>query len=125
MGAQPRIDEPSNPRPSSNTPSVSSAIGMVKCCHRPRKSMNFRSTMTACFSFSKPTTSLPFAISQLLFGLQSRFAALTGADADHFFDVGDEDLAVADAPGLGGALDGLERLGHHLVRQHDLHLDLG
>src|ERR671937_2784740 len=32
MACQPRIDDPSNPSPSSNTPSVSSASGIEKCC---------------------------------------------------------------------------------------------
>src|SRR5581483_10821127 len=62
IGIQPRIDEPSNPRPSSNTPSVSSASGMVKCCHRPRKSMNFRSTITAFLSCAYPITSFAFGM---------------------------------------------------------------
>src|SRR5678809_1181662 len=57
ISAQPRIDDPSKPRPSSNTPSVSSATGTVKCCHIPRKSMNFRSTMTAPRSLAYPSTS--------------------------------------------------------------------
>ena len=35
--------------------------------------------------------------------------ALAGADADDFVDRGDEDLAVADAAGAGGLLDGLDR----------------
>ena len=38
------------------------------------------------------------------------FAAFAGADADDFVDRGDEDLAVADAPGLGAPLDGLDDL---------------
>src|SRR2546430_3896270 len=34
IGIHPRIEEPSNPSPSSKTASVSSAMGMVKCCQR-------------------------------------------------------------------------------------------
>ena len=37
-------------------------------------------------------------------------AGLAGADADRFLDRRDEDLAVADAAGLGGLLDGLDGL---------------
>src|SRR5260370_5156762 len=125
MGIQPRIDDPSNPRPSSNTASVSSAMGMVKCCHSPRKSMNFRSTMTACLSFASPMTSFPFGIYLLLAGLQRRLAALAGTDADHFFDVGDDHLAVADASSLGGSFECLQRPRDPLVREHDFPLPLG
>src|SRR6266542_587639 len=39
MACQPRIDDPSNPSPSSKTSSESSLSGIVKCCHRPMKSM--------------------------------------------------------------------------------------
>src|SRR6185295_18381623 len=57
ISAHPRMDDPSKPRPSSKMPSVSSATGTVKCCHIPRKSMNFRSTMTAPRSLASPSTS--------------------------------------------------------------------
>src|SRR5436190_18736291 len=128
MGIQPRIEEPSKPRPSSNTPSLSSAMGMVKCCQRPRKSMNFRSTMTACLSFASPMTSLPFGILccpllwEFPLRLQRRLASLAGADPDHFVHRGDEDLAVSDAPRLGGPFDRFQSLWHHLVREHDFNL---
>src|SRR5712692_9649875 len=62
IGIHPRIEEPSKPSPSSKTASVSSAMGMVKCCHSPRKSMNFRSTITAFLSCAYPMTSLAFGI---------------------------------------------------------------
>ena len=39
--------------------------------------------------------------------------------------VGDEDLAIADAAGLGGVLDRLDRLLDHVVAEHDLDLHLG
>ena len=42
----PRIDEPSNPRPSSNTSSVSSCAGIEKCCINPGRSQN-RTSMTS------------------------------------------------------------------------------
>ncbi len=51
IDCQPRIDEPSNPSPSSKGPSsLNSEIGAVKCCHWPRRSMNLISTITAPFS---------------------------------------------------------------------------
>src|SRR5512141_3386897 len=44
IACQPRIDEPSKPRPASKTSSVSSYSGIEKCCQMPTKSMNLRST---------------------------------------------------------------------------------
>src|SRR5690606_32945254 len=52
-------------------------------------------------------------------------AALSGADAHHLVDRQDEDLAVADAAGLGGLLDGLDHLRDLLVRHDHLELHLG
>src|SRR3546814_9931809 len=52
-------------------------------------------------------------------------AALAGADADGLLDRADEDLAVADAPGMGGLLDGLHRALDQVVPQDDLDLHLG
>src|SRR5690606_6867491 len=49
----------------------------------------------------------------------------TGADADRFFDIGNENLAVADAAGLGGAADGVDRLFQHVIAEHDLDFHLG
>src|SRR3990167_10134083 len=57
MGCQPRIDEPSNPNPSSNISSLSSEIGIEKCCQMPTKSRNFKSTILAFFSFANCNTS--------------------------------------------------------------------
>src|SRR6267142_6431459 len=128
MGIQPRMDEPSNPRPSSKTDSVSSEMGTLKCCQSPMKSMNFISTMTACLSFASPMTSLPFGILccpllwEIRLELQRRLAPLAGADPHYLVHRGDEDLAVSDAPRLGGPFDRFQSLWHHLVRKHDLNL---
>src|SRR3984957_7197360 len=46
-------------------------------------------------------------------------------DPDGFFDRRDKDFAVADAPGLGGATDGLDGFLDHVVAEHDLDLHLG
>ena len=47
---QPRIEEPSKPRPSSNAASSNEPIGSVTCCHVPSRSQNFRSTIAALVS---------------------------------------------------------------------------
>src|SRR4030095_8586966 len=49
MPIQPRIDEPSNPRPSSKVPSSSVSTGNEQCCQLPSMSTNFRSTISAWF----------------------------------------------------------------------------
>src|SRR5687768_15511883 len=49
--------EPSNPRPSSKTPSSSLPTGIVKCCHVPKRSQNRRSTALTSFSRQKARTS--------------------------------------------------------------------
>src|SRR5271166_2744738 len=50
MATQPRILEPSKPRPSSKVCSSRASAGMVKCCHKPGKSMKRRSTARISFS---------------------------------------------------------------------------
>src|SRR5205814_619877 len=57
MDFQPRMDEPSNPNPASNTSSSNSAIGVQKCCQVPRKSQNFTSTSWTFFALHKANTS--------------------------------------------------------------------
>src|SRR5881409_2865459 len=50
MDFQPRMDEPSKPRPSVKDSSESSLIGQLKCCQVPKVSTNFMSTILApCF----------------------------------------------------------------------------
>src|SRR5574342_1081933 len=56
IACQPRIEEPSNPRPPSKTASLSSSMGTVKCCQMPRKSLNLRSTNSAFFSLMRSRT---------------------------------------------------------------------
>ena len=53
ISCQPRIDEPSKPRPSSNTSGSRSAMGMVKCCQVPGRSTNLKSTICACWLRAK------------------------------------------------------------------------
>src|SRR5438552_647809 len=54
---QPRMEEPSKPRPSSKTPSSRASAGMVKCCHKPGKSMKRRSTARTSRSRIRARTS--------------------------------------------------------------------
>src|SRR5579872_965830 len=49
----------------------------------------------------------------------------TGSDPNGLFDVGHEDLAVADSSGLGCAADGFDRRLDQLVGDDDLDLYLG
>src|SRR6266850_3492975 len=50
MDFQPRMLEPSKPKPSSKTSSVSSPMGQEKCCQVPKVSTNFTSTiLDPCF----------------------------------------------------------------------------
>src|SRR5216117_2593093 len=47
MDFQPRMLEPSKPRPSAKTSSVNSAMGQLKCCQVPKVSTNLISTILA------------------------------------------------------------------------------
>src|SRR6201993_1909816 len=80
IGCQPRIDEPSNPRPSSNTLSSISLGGTVKCCQIPRKSLNFKSIATAFWSFMNLMTSFAVIPSLLLIVLDGLPLLLPCAD---------------------------------------------
>ena len=55
---QPRIDDPSNPTPSSKVPTSQVSIGKEQCCQVPRRSVNFRSTMRALCFLAKSKNSL-------------------------------------------------------------------
>src|SRR5689334_18349644 len=57
---QPRMEEPSKPRPSAKDSSVNSAMGQLKCCQVPKVSTNLMSTILAPFFL---------AISRTLLGL--------------------------------------------------------
>src|SRR5215204_1377965 len=56
----PLMEEPSNPDPSLNSVSVSSLIGMLKCCQVPIKSTNLRSTIWTFVFFANSNTSRTF-----------------------------------------------------------------
>src|SRR5882724_8110439 len=145
---QPAIDEPSNIKPSAKASSSIMPTSKVTCCHLPRGSVNRRSTYLAVFM------NTPFGL-QVIWpraatlgnahynwgklntiseyrhrsiggtgsdGIQSGFP---GSDTNGFLDVGHEDLAVADAPGLGRAPDGVDCPFNQIIRDHNLDLNLG
>src|SRR6478752_6690323 len=58
-------------------------------------------------------------------GSDSVQPGFAGSDADRLFDVGDENLAVADAPGLRSPPDRVDRALDQIVADHDLDLHLG
>src|SRR5262245_46262718 len=60
MPIQPRIDEPSNPRPSSKVSSSSVSTGNEQCCQLPSMSTNFRSTISAWFFLAYVKNSFAF-----------------------------------------------------------------
>src|SRR5258708_7917921 len=55
---QPRMLEPSKPKPSAKTSSVSSPMGQEKCCQVPKVSTNFTSTILAPFFLAISITCL-------------------------------------------------------------------
>src|SRR5271170_5282458 len=67
MDFQPRMEEPSKPKPSVKTSSVNSDMGTLKCCQVPKVSTNFTSTIFApCLR----------AVSITLFGLLILFSVV-------------------------------------------------
>src|SRR3954471_6432893 len=73
---QPRIEEPSKPKPSAKTSSVNSAMGQLKCCQVPKVSTNLTSTILAPCLRARSIT---------LFGLAA-LGAFPLLIADCFFD---------------------------------------
>src|SRR5882724_4565267 len=57
MACQPRMEEPSKPKPCSKLWRVSSLIGVVVCCQSPGKSMKRRSTNSTFFCSQSLSTS--------------------------------------------------------------------
>src|SRR5262247_1646327 len=119
---QPAIEEPSNIWPSANVSSSIIVTSNVTCCHLPRGSVNRKSTYFTSLSLIICRTSLAVVMGCFPFlgtahggrgeggtrwsnGVQTRFPR---SDPDGFFDIGDENLPVADPPGLGGAPDCLD-----------------
>src|ERR1043165_2422857 len=77
---QPRMEEPSKPKPSEKTSSVSSEMGQLKCCQVPKVSTNLMSTILApCFLASSKT------LLGVLIGLFLFLGVLTPPDQADFF----------------------------------------
>src|SRR3984893_5390204 len=136
---QPAIDEPSNIWPSAKVSSSIRLTSNVTCCHLPRGSVKRKSTYFTSLSLIIFRTSLAVVMGIIPFldtglggrgqagyassnGIQSRFPR---ADADSFFNIGDEDFSVADPPGLGGTTDRLYGFFDHVVAEHNFDFDLG
>src|SRR3990170_6632520 len=124
----PRMLEPSKPMPSSqmevwmSSSSVSSRGGMEKCCQRPGRSLNFRSTIWIPFSLMNVATSSGVTAVLLCrdpWLLDGHLAALARAHADGILHRDDEDLAVADVAGAGGLRDDVDGLVAVRVLHHD------
>src|SRR4051812_24053556 len=89
---------------------------------------------TATASAASPASPTPISffnvMVELLFGildmcgLQRRGVGFAGADADGVVDIPDEDLAVADLPGLGSRGDGIDDLVGLIAGNSDFDLDL-
>src|SRR5258706_3423477 len=127
---QPRIDEPSKPRPSVKVPSSNSWSGWVLCCHCPTKSTNFRSTSFTPSLLAKARTSLGdrslCMFTSLAFCRSDRvFAAIARADAHRFDHRQYEYLPVADAARVRSGLNRSDHLGDEVVGGDDLEFDLG
>src|SRR5262249_13983545 len=146
MPFQPAIEEPSKAYPSANIPSLTHEPSAVTCCIFPlvsvkRRSRNFTSLSFIILSTSPtdfglsaialPLSSLATSFAVELYALPSPTrsngiaSGLAGADADRLFHRRHEDLAIADPAGLGGLLDGFERLGEHFLAEHDLKFHFG
>ncbi len=68
MDFHPRMEEPSKPRPSEKTSSVSSPMGQEKCCQVPKVSTNLKSTITAPAFLAMSRTCLGVLIYFAVFG---------------------------------------------------------
>src|SRR5215831_1486395 len=129
IGCQPRIDDPSKPNPSSKIASSYSLIGIVKCCQVPSRSINLRSTASACCSRAKRTASLgviaytpPSLKYENLYCVVTPF---TCTNAYHLFHWSDKNFAVTDPTGPSSFFNRLYDFGDHLLLDDDFKFDLG
>src|ERR1700704_4930097 len=132
---QPAIEDPSNICPSEKVSSSIIVMSKVTCCHLPRGSVKRKSAYLTSLSLISFRTSFAVVIDCIPFLERSPIetklprldriqSGFPGSDPNGFLYLGDEDLAIADAAGLGGAADGIDRLVDHLVAEHDLDLHL-
>src|SRR5262247_784676 len=132
---QPAIEEPSNMMPSLNVSSSIVETSVVTCCHLPRGSVKRKSTYFTSLSLIIFKASLAVVIERIPLSCGREVVEASGSDGVHsgfpgsdptgFFDVGDENLAIADPPGLGGATDRLDGFLDHVIAEHNLDLHLG
>src|SRR5262249_7069238 len=142
---QPAIEEPSNIMPSANVSSSIMEMSKVTCCHLPRGSVKRKSAYLTSFSLISFRTSLAVVMECIPFlrngcgwgggrprssvrgpsGSNCVDPGFPGSNPDRFLDVGDENLPIADPPGLGGATDRLNRFLDHLIGEHNLDFHLG
>src|SRR5580704_13932152 len=141
---QPAIEEPSNIRPSAK---VSSSI--MSTYLTSLSLIDFRTSLAVFMntplltgrrnlaSRQRPRVQRPRIMLNTIAGCSTQYQSvgsfwsdrvepgLAGADANGFLDVGHEDLAVADPPGLGRAPDGVDRPLDQVIPDHDLDFHLG
>src|SRR5436190_4286793 len=145
MARQPRMLEPSKPRPSVKISSLYSVSVVVKCCQEPGRSVNLKSTsftswsliilvtseavlslaigvgyrvkkLKRCSGRSLPASTLqPFIASTLDCFLANFFRA----NPHGVLDREHKNFSIADLARLGGADHDGHRLVHHFVREHD------
>src|ERR1700755_2176542 len=77
-------------------------------------------TKSGCLE--QPVLVVFLAFFRIANGLDSVQPGFAGSDADRFLDIGNEDFAVADATGLRGAPDRVDRALDQVVADHDLDL---
>src|SRR5947209_5461948 len=129
---QPAIEEPSNMVPSVRKSSSTRSMSKVTCCIWPRMSVKRTSTYLTSFSLicarmsaAVVMVSVPFEVSRSWWWSDGVGSGFSRPDAHDVEDVGDEDLAVADAACAGGCGDGFEGAGELVVGDDHLDLDLG
>src|SRR5437764_11676383 len=146
IARQPRILEPSNPRPSVKISSLYSVSVVVKCCQETGRSVNLKSTsftswsliilltseavlslamgvgyrvkkLKRCSGRSLPASTLqPFIASTL----DCLFADFFRANPHSVLDREHKNFSVADLARLGGADHDTNRFVDHFIREHDL-----
>src|SRR5690242_9143570 len=129
---QPAIDEPSNITPSVNESSWVAEAMRAVCCHLPRGSVKRKSTNFTSFSFIIARTCLASIVPLSLVTLPppgvfsyGGVAALASANSYRVVDPRHEDLAIADAAGMGRGANRLHGLLDHLIFDDQFDLYLG
>src|SRR6478736_6892866 len=111
-------DIPSSTRGGRALPGLSCALPLAKSRHA-RHSRGRR------WAWCRAAPGTRNAGHQAVAGSDGFVAALAGADAHRFFEAGDEDLAVTDAPRLGSLLDRVDDRMDQVVGHDNLQFDLG